>query len=75
MTLGYYVFNKVFAVNHWRDILNCSYKWLCYSARAKNHYFCFPLNRLRITLKLFTDYIFEQNEPDSRWAKATEERV
>ena len=23
--------NKVFLVNHWRDILNCSYKWLCFS--------------------------------------------
>ena len=22
------VFNKVFQVNHWHDILNCSYKWL-----------------------------------------------
>ena len=21
------VFNKVFLVNHWHDILNCSYKW------------------------------------------------
>ena len=25
------VFNKVFLVNHWRDILNCSCKWLCFS--------------------------------------------
>ena len=25
------VFNKVFLVNHLRDILNCSYKWLCFS--------------------------------------------
>ena len=31
------VFNKVFLVNHCRDILNCSYKWLCFSARAQNH--------------------------------------
>ena len=25
------VFNKVFLVNHWHDILNCSCKWLCFS--------------------------------------------
>ena len=25
------VFNKVFLVNHGRDIFNCSYKWLCLS--------------------------------------------
>ena len=31
MKLRCCVFNKVFLVNHWRDILNCSYKWLCFS--------------------------------------------
>ena len=30
------VFNKVFLVNHWRDILNCRYV-------TENHDFCFPL--------------------------------
>ena len=30
------VFNKVFLVNHSHDILNCSYKWLCFS----NSYMC-----------------------------------
>ena len=25
------VFNKVFVVNLWRDVLNCSYEWLCFS--------------------------------------------
>ena len=25
------VFNKVFLVNHWFDILNCNRKWLCFS--------------------------------------------
>ena len=25
------VFSKVFLVNHWCDILNYSYKWLCFS--------------------------------------------
>ena len=26
-----YEFNKVFLVNHWSDILNCSLKWACFS--------------------------------------------
>ena len=30
------VFNKVFLVNNWRDILNCSYIWLYFS----NSYRC-----------------------------------
>ena len=29
------VFNRVFLVNNWRDILNCSCKWLCF-----NNSFC-----------------------------------
>ena len=29
MKLTLCVFNKVFLVNHWRDILCCNYKWLC----------------------------------------------
>ena len=29
MKLRCCVFNKVFLVNHWHDILNCSCKWLC----------------------------------------------
>ena len=31
MKLRCCVFNKVFLVNHWHDILNCSCKWLCFS--------------------------------------------
>ena len=31
-----YAFNTVFIVNHWRDILNCSCKWL----RLSNSYRC-----------------------------------
>ena len=40
------VFNQVFLVNHWRDILNCIYKWLCFSnsySWAENHVIFFPL--------------------------------
>ena len=36
MKLRCSVFNKVFVVNQWRDILNCCYKWLCFS----NSYRC-----------------------------------
>ena len=31
MKLRCSVFNKVFLVNHWHDIHNCSCKWLCFS--------------------------------------------
>ena len=31
MKLGCCVFNKVFLENHSHDILNCSYKMLCFS--------------------------------------------
>ena len=31
MKLRYCVFNKVFLVKHWHDILDCSCKWLCFS--------------------------------------------
>ena len=41
------VFNKVFLVNHWHDILNCSYKWLClgnyYMCTGLKIMTCFPL--------------------------------
>ena len=36
MQLRCCMFNKVFLVNHWRDIFNCSYKQLCFS----NFYRC-----------------------------------
>ena len=35
MKLRCCVFNKVFLVNHWCDILNCSYKWLSFSNSYK----------------------------------------
>ena len=35
MKLRCCVFNKVFLVNHWRDILNCSCKWLRFSRCPK----------------------------------------
>ena len=31
MKLRYYVFSKVFLVNHWSDNINCSGKLLCFS--------------------------------------------
>ena len=34
-----YVFNKGFLVNHWRDIFNCSFKWLSFS----NCYIAWPM--------------------------------
>ena len=47
MKLRCCVFNKVFLVNHWYDILHCSYKWLCFSNSYKWKYpknmTCFPL--------------------------------
>ena len=35
MELRCCVLNKVFLINHWRDILNCSYKWLRFSSSHK----------------------------------------
>ena len=41
-------FNKVLLVNHWRDILNSSYKWLCF----RNSYSCIgPTPRLLFPFK------------------------
>ena len=43
-------FNTFFPVNNWRDILNCSYKWFCFS----NCYRCIG-QKTRI-LFLFNEY-------------------
>ena len=47
MKLRYYVFNKVFLVNHWHDILiivaNGYVLVTLIDAYAPNHDFCFPL--------------------------------
>ena len=47
MELRCCVFNKVYLGNHWRDILNCSYKWLCVS----NSYRCI-VRKLRVRFAL-----------------------
>ena len=53
MKLRWCVFNKVFLVNHWHDILNCSCKSVCFSKSYRcigpNHDFCFPLNNSHTT--------------------------
>ena len=54
MILRCCLFNKVFLVNHMRDSLNCSFKWLCLS----NSYRCigskprllFPFNNIVVNI-------------------------
>ena len=60
MKLRCCVFNKVFLVNHRRDILNCRCKWLClsnsYRCIGPKPCFCFSLNLRQCKLHL-TDNI------------------
>ena len=42
------VLNKVFLVNHWHDILNCSYKWLCLS----NSYRCIGCKTINVNTNI-----------------------
>ena len=58
------VFNKVFLVNHWHDILNCSYKWLCfnncYRCIGRKNYFYFPLRRKPLS-EAFGEAVFDSS--------------
>ena len=51
------MFNKVFLVNHWRDVLNCSCRWLCFSNanRCIDH----PV-LIMFPFSLFKDYVLEK---------------
>ena len=53
------MFNKVFLINYYRDIINCSYKWVCLatfiSALTKKHNFslqCAFSNKIRNIIEM-----------------------